>query len=360
MDEDCCELDGYLPVGVAGYGSTATVHLAECERDQKLVCVKKVRDGNVNVAREIENLGKCKHPNVCQLLEVVRKDGWVYIVQEYACGGCLSKWLMNGPANISFVQRIFIQLINALEYLHTECRIIHRDVKLENIMLDDETNVKLIDFGLSKEIEEDSFKGTACGSPAYVAPEIIKREDYGFPADVWAAGVVLYVMVIGRLPFSDLSVPGLLHKIVTEDLAFPDNLELDTDLRELLVRMFDKNPTSRITIPEIKRSPWLRKNANLGVMAITRSMNSVHDRKYHSHTNGPNALAHVPLLGIVRRRKMTNPHITPLFHSLSPSVPPQVNIPNTFKSQIRSMMIPRNILSDKRKTLVPSPMPICV
>lgn len=353
--EDSCELEGYMAVGVIGHGSTCCVHLAERTCDGKLVCVKKVRDGSPNIDREIENFRRCNHENIPQLIEVIRKNGWVYIVMEYVRGGCLSKWIMTGPASESFMHRVFRQLIDALEYLHTECRMIHRDVKLENVMLDDDLNVKLIDFGFSKELQEETHRGTACGSPAYVAPEIVKREDYGFPADVWAAGVVLYIMAVGKFPFSDVSVPGLLKKIVTEDLTFPDDLVIDRDLSRLLVGMLDKNPITRLTISEIKESRWMRKMNGNGMIGTTQSLNGIQFGKRQVPARG-SALA--PLRPRPVRRKMTNPQIAP------PVLPENAHTGRLNKvaafrqAPVRPMGLPCNILSEKRKSFITPGIPV--
>lgn len=361
MDGDCCELEGYLPVGIIGYGATASVHLAKQVRDGKMVSIKKVRDGEPNVDREIENFRKCNHPNICQLFDVVRTGGWVYITMEYVCGGPLSQWLLNGPASDSFAHHIFTQLISAIEYIHTEWRIVHRDLKLENIMLDDDRNVKLIDFGFSKELDEEVHKGTACGSPAYAAPEIIKREEYGFPVDIWAAGVILYVMVVGRLPFEDPNVPGLLQKIVREGLTFPENTKLDRDLVYLLVRMLEKDPSRRITIPEIKRNPWFNKIKSNGLICPANSLNGLQfgKRRFSTMETGPT----VPVLGraVDRRRKMTCPQMTPVCQPLVAAAGCTVLRANTFRaSPIRPALLPCNILSNKHKMLAPVPLPLRV
>lgn len=116
-------------------------------------------------------------------------------------------------------RRFFQQLISGIEYSH-RLKIVHRDLKPENVLLDDDLNVKIADFGLSNEIKDGDFLKTSCGSPNYAAPEVIRGGLYTGPEiDVWSAGVILYVMLCGRLPFEDDDVHTLFTKISRECLS---------------------------------------------------------------------------------------------------------------------------------------------
>ncbi len=117
-------------------------------------------------------------------------------------------------------RRFFQQLISGIEYSH-RLKIVHRDLKPENVLLDDDLNVKIADFGLSNEIKDGDFLKTSCGSPNYAAPEVIRGGLYTGPEiDVWSAGVILYVMLSGRLPFEDDDVQALFTKISREHLCY--------------------------------------------------------------------------------------------------------------------------------------------
>lgn len=123
-------------------------------------------------------------------------------------------------------RRFFQQLISGIEYSH-RLKIVHRDLKPENVLLDDDLNVKIADFGLSNEIKDGDFLKTSCGSPNYAAPEVIRGGLYTGPEiDVWSAGVILYVMLCGRLPFEDEDVQALFTKISREHLScLPSSVE---------------------------------------------------------------------------------------------------------------------------------------
>jgi carbon catabolite-derepressing protein kinase len=135
-------------------------------------------------------------------------------------------------------RRFFQQLISGIEYSH-RLKIVHRDLKPENVLLDDDLNVKIADFGLSNEIRDGDFLKTSCGSPNYAAPEVIRGGLYTGPEiDVWSAGVILYVMLCGRLPFEDEDVQALFTKISREHLCYSrgeSNHADDTTQRALII-----------------------------------------------------------------------------------------------------------------------------
>ena len=154
---------------------------------------------------------------------------------------------------------MFFQLVLSLEYLHKVKKIVHRDLKAENILLDRNNNIRVVDFGLSKAFEEGKpYLETQCGSPAYVSPEIIKEQPYTSASDIWSAGVLLYAMVLGSLPFnSDHDNLGdLLRKILEENVELPESLS--RDLRDLLKKMLIKDPRKRIRLEEVKDHAWLQ------------------------------------------------------------------------------------------------------
>lgn len=137
---------------------------------------------------------------------------------EYAGGELFNYIVANGRMPEHQARRFFQQLISGIEYSH-RLKIVHRDLKPENVLLDDDLNVKIADFGLSNEIKDGDFLKTSCGSPNYAAPEVIRGGLYTGPEiDVWSAGVILYVMLCGRLPFEDDDVQALFTKISREYL----------------------------------------------------------------------------------------------------------------------------------------------
>lgn len=144
------------------------------------------------------------HQNIVKIYEAFETDDHVYLVMEYVAGDNLYGYLKqhkHSRLDEKEAKRIFKQLLTALAYCHRKS-IAHRDIKLENILLDDSNNVKLIDFGFSTCIPNDKKIKMFCGTPSYMAPEIVNKEEYaGPPADIWASGVLLFALMNGRFPF---------------------------------------------------------------------------------------------------------------------------------------------------------------
>lgn len=153
-------------------------------------------------------------------------------------------------------RRFFQQIISAVEYCHKH-KIVHRDLKPENLLLDENMDVKIADFGLSNIMTDGNFLKTSCGSPNYAAPEVISGKLYAGPeVDVWSCGVILYVMLCGRLPFDDEFIPDLFKKISNGVYSIPPDLSPGS--KHLLQRMLVVDPLNRITVHEIMEDPWFK------------------------------------------------------------------------------------------------------
>ena len=207
--------------------------------------------------REVKVMRKMDHPFIVPLFEVLDDDKNFYIVIEYVENGNLldhineSKGLQEEQA-----KKIFYQIITAIEYLHEKQHVMHRDLKAENVLLDRCMNIRLADFGLSKAFSKaEPFLQSICGSPHYVSPEIINEKPYSTAADIWSAGVLLYAMVVGVLPFHDDNLTNLLQSILSVNPFIPHSLS--PELRDFLTKLLVKDPKLRIKIPSIKQHPWM-------------------------------------------------------------------------------------------------------
>ena len=184
------------------------------------------------VFQEVYLLKKIKHSNVIRLLEVFESPKHLLIVMEYAGGGDLLKLIKKrGGLKEQDSKFIFKQIVYGLSHIH--CRsVIHRDIKLDNILLDCEKGVKICDFGVSKIIKKGQRIKEQCGTPAYLAPEIIIDKGYeGFFVDVWSLGVLLYAMLCGTVPFKAPTLEDLHKLILAGEYTIPDNLSSEaTDL----------------------------------------------------------------------------------------------------------------------------------
>ncbi|KAL0952140.1 hypothetical protein HGRIS_008760 [Hohenbuehelia grisea] len=208
----------------------------------------------VRVQREVEYMRTLQHPHIIKLYEVISTPTDIIIVLEFA-GGELFKYIVeHGRMSESRARRFFQQIVSGVEYTHINS-IVHRDMKPENVLLDDDLNVKIADFGLSNEIVDGSFLKTSCGSPNYAAPEVISGQFYTGPEiDIWSCGVILYVMLCGKLPFEDDDVQVLFQKISQGSYHMPSHLS--SDAKNLISSMLAVDPVKRITIEQITKHPF--------------------------------------------------------------------------------------------------------
>ncbi|KAF9031001.1 Pkinase-domain-containing protein [Hymenopellis radicata] len=206
------------------------------------------------VRREFEYMRALRHPHIIKLYEVISTTDYIIFVLEYAPGELFNHIVAHGRMSEDKARRFFQQLISGVEYSH-RLKIVHRDLKPENVLLDEDLNVKIGDFGLSSVISDGDFLTTSCGSPNYAAPEVIRGGIYAGPEiDVWSSGVILYVMLCGRLPFEDDNVHVLFNKITHGQYQIPSFLS--PDAKSLIEVMLAVDPVKRITVHDITRHPF--------------------------------------------------------------------------------------------------------
>ncbi|XP_059665839.1 CBL-interacting serine/threonine-protein kinase 23-like isoform X1 [Cornus florida] len=213
------------------------------------------------IKREISTMKLIRHPNVIRLHEVMASKTKIYIVLEFVTGGELfDKIASKGRLKEDEARKYFQQLINAVDYCHSR-GVFHRDLKPENLLLDANGVLKVSDFGLSalpQQFREDGLLHTTCGTPNYVAPEVINNKGYdGARADLWSCGVILFVLMAGYLPFEESNLMALYKKIFKADFTCPP--WFSTSAKKLIKRILDPNPLTRITIAEILENEWFKK-----------------------------------------------------------------------------------------------------
>lgn len=252
---------------VLGQGTFARVHFARNLETGAGVAIKIIDKEKVfkvslieQIKREISVMRLVKHPNIVQLYEVMATKSKIYFVMEYVKGGELFDKVAKGKLKEDVARKYFQQLISAIDFCHSR-GVYHRDLKLENLLLDENGNLKVSDFGLSALAEtkrQDGLLHTTCGTPAYVAPEVISRKGYdGSKADIWSCGVILYVLLAGYLPFHDSNLMEMYRKIGKAEFKFPNWFSLEA--RKLISKILDPNPNTRISIRRITESSWFRK-----------------------------------------------------------------------------------------------------
>ncbi|XP_072962191.1 CBL-interacting protein kinase 9-like isoform X1 [Typha angustifolia] len=264
----CMRVGDYELGKTLGEGSFAKVKFARNTKTGDRVAIKILDKNHVlrhkmveQIKMEISTMKLIKHPNVVQIHEVMASKTKIYIVLELVGGGELfDKIVSSGRLKEDEARRYFQQLINAVDYCHSR-GVCHRDLKPENLLLDLQGILKVSDFGLSTfapQLPEDGLLHTACGTPNYVAPEVISNKGYdGRTFDVWSCGVILYVLMAGYLPFDDPSTPALYGKILKGQFTCPSFFS--SGAKKLIKRILEPNPHKRITIPEILENEWFRK-----------------------------------------------------------------------------------------------------
>ncbi|KAI4997916.1 hypothetical protein ZWY2020_053258 [Hordeum vulgare] len=262
--------DRYELVKDIGSGNFGVARLMRNRADGQLVAVKYIERGekiDENVQREIINHRSLRHPNIIRFKEVILTPTHLAIVMEYASGGELFERICNaGRFSEDEARFFFQQLLSGVSYCHS-MQVCHRDLKLENTLLDGSTapRLKICDFGYSKSSVLHSQPKSTVGTPAYIAPEVLLKKEYdGKIADVWSCGVTLYVMLVGAYPFEDPDEPKnfrkTIQRILSVQYSIPDYVHISSECRDLIAKIFVGNPATRITIPEIRNHPWFLKN----------------------------------------------------------------------------------------------------
>ncbi|XP_027137929.1 calcium/calmodulin-dependent protein kinase kinase 2 isoform X4 [Larimichthys crocea] len=217
------------------------------------------------VYQEIAILKKLDHPNVVKLVEVLDdpSEDHLYMVFELVKQGAVMEVPTDKPFSEDQSRFYFQDLLRGIEYLHYQ-RIIHRDVKPSNLLVGEDGHIKIADFGVSNQFEgADALLTSTVGTPAFLAPEALSETRKNFSGkalDVWAMGVTLYCFVFGVCPFMDERILSLHQKIKTQPVELPEHADISDDLKDLLLKMLDKNPETRISIPQIKVHPWVTRH----------------------------------------------------------------------------------------------------
>lgn len=213
---------------------------------------------------EVRVLKLTVHPNVIRLYQVIETEKRLSLVIEYAEGGDLQSFISNhGRMNESRARKIFLQLAKAVSFIH-EQNVVHRDLKAENVVLTDVHAhvVKITDFGLSNSFKKGHKMNTMCGSMAYAAPEVLLQDSYdGMAIDVWSLGVILFLIVSGRLPFHEANESATLVKILDNSYEMPYDL-ISLAAQELIQDMLCKDPLLRCKSKSICSKRWLKENGS--------------------------------------------------------------------------------------------------
>uniref|UniRef100_A0A3P9NTI9 calcium/calmodulin-dependent protein kinase n=1 Tax=Poecilia reticulata TaxID=8081 RepID=A0A3P9NTI9_POERE len=349
--DDCLQLNQYKLKNEIGKGSYGVVKLAYNEDSEQYYAMKVVSKKKLmrlcgflrrpppqgsnsqqdlfpksmqpleRVYREIAILKKLDHPNVVKLVEVLDdpdEDG-LHMV-KCLCVAFASLPLRpvievptDNPLTEDQTRFYFRDIVLGIEYLHYH-KIIHRDIKPSNLLLGDDGHIKIADFGVSNEFEgHDALLSSTAGTPAFMAPEMMSEVQQSFSGkalDVWAMGITLYCFVFGECPFYDEYIYSLHNKIKNKPVEFPETPSISNELRDLIERMLDKNPATRITIPEIKLHPWVTENGSSPLPLEEEHCTAVEvtdEEVQNSVKLIPSLSAVILVKSMLRKRSFSNP-----------------------------------------------------
>jgi len=291
-------LNFYLYGRLIGQGAFGKVNIGLNILSGRVVAIKSFNkkslstngDNMKKILSETDLMKKLNHPNVTKILEMFEDDEYILIAMEYINGGNLFSFVKKRrKLSEKTAKFLFRQIILGIKHIHSK-RIVHRDIKLENILIDLNNNIKICDFGIGRILKnEKQLLYDKCGTPMYMAPEILlssKTKGYeGFPVDIWSSGISLYIMLSGTLPFnlknnesSDMSEESnnnnieLQYSIINKE---PKKIEkISDEARDLLKGLLNKNPRKRLTIEQILNHPWL----------IENNKKNFKNKKYHLFT----------------------------------------------------------------------------
>ena len=230
------------------------------------------------------------HPSVTKILETFECEKYMLIIMEYISGGNLQNFVKKRRKLCEKTAKIlFRQIIQGIRYIHSR-GIVHRDIKLENILLDLNNIIKICDFGVGKLIKPNTILKDQCGTPVYMAPEILKGNGYkGFPVDIWSAGVALYIMLSGTLPFNKDKEHDLEYAILNNNMK--EIKDISEEGNDLLKNILEKDPNKRYTCNQILEHPWLNSNLNDEENPDFDYNNNIKNvNKYHLFTNAESIL----------------------------------------------------------------------
>ncbi|KAI3804254.1 hypothetical protein L1987_25668 [Smallanthus sonchifolius] len=251
-----------------GRGSFAKVYHGRSLIDNSSVAVKVIEKPAAEdptmeprLVREVAAMRRLNHQNILKLHEVMATKTKIYLVMELAAGGELFTQLTRrGRMKEATARFYFQQLVSTLHFCHQN-GVAHRDLKPQNLLLDDKGNLKISDFGLSAlpESHKDGLLHTSCGTPAFTAPEIIRGKGYdGAKADAWSCGVILFNLLTGYLPFNDGNLPNMYRKMHTREIVFPDWISKQP--RVIIHKLLDPNPKTRMRVEKLMGLAWFKKS----------------------------------------------------------------------------------------------------
>ena len=254
---------------IIGRGAYGKVNLGLHILTGKIVAIKSFNKTKFSekktknqILNEINIMKKLNHHSIVKILDTIETEKYILLIMENISGGDLLSYIRKWTKlSENIVKYIFKQLLISLKYIHSK-NIVHRDIKLDNILLDISNKIKICDFGVSKIIQEKNkniLLYEQCGTPGYIAPEIISEQGYvPYPVDIWSAGVVLYSLLKGKMPFKAQNLKDLYKKILSFDKQYIEGVSKNAN--DLIYKLMEKNPNKRFNIDDALNHPWFNED----------------------------------------------------------------------------------------------------
>jgi len=266
-----------------GRGAFSIVYLAAQKASGQQFAVKVInkkdlgKDYEKNLKMEVDILKKVNHPNIIALKELFDTPDKLYLIMELVTGGELfDKIVEKGSYTEHEAAQLVRKIVSAVEYLHN-LGIVHRDLKPENLLLkraDNDLEIAIADFGLSKIVGQQMMMQTACGTPSYVAPEVLNASGYGKEVDMWSIGVITYILLCGFPPFYGDTVPEIFEQIMEANFDYPEEYwgSVSKEAKDFINKLLVVDSDKRLSAGDALKHPWL---ASVGATGTGKALNTV-------------------------------------------------------------------------------------
>jgi serine/threonine protein kinase len=247
-----------------GSGAFSSIHKAYKRHTNRFYAVKKLNYDSKSLSsntykKEFSILRKIEHKNIIKLHDIIldKNNEHIYLVLDYYKNGDLSQFLKNRSLKEKYAKGYMFQLKDGLEYL-IQHNIIHRDLKPQNILLDDNYSIKITDFGFARKFQTNHMISTICGSPMYMAPEILDKKKYSIKSDLWSVGIILYQMLYGKVPFKSRNIISLTVEIHKNNINYKCDYPISILCINLLTSLMTIDPDKRITWDTFFKHEWFQ------------------------------------------------------------------------------------------------------
>ena len=274
--------DYYHKYEKIGEGAYSNVYRGYHQDSSKIFAIKEINISihQKNIERfkeEVKLMKNLNHDNIVKLYDTIENEDYMYLILEYCEHGDLKKFLNKRPLKEKKVKKFMKQIVSGLKYLNS-FDIYHRDLKPQNILVDKNYNLKISDFGLAKSCESNTLLDTICGSPMYMAPEIMKYRKYDTKADLWSLGIIFYQMLTGKTPYTANSHAELMENIEHKSIIFPMSIKISSSAIDLLTKLLKKTSKERMTWEELFDHEWLNSDVFESIIIKSKSETSLENK----------------------------------------------------------------------------------